>query len=336
MGRHLTLLGVLAAPTDFVIFLPLFARRAPASVPINSFLETNTMTFKLGAVAAAIVMLASNALAHEGHDHSAPVAAPANPAVNALRLYKFNCGTVRVTDISVFSPGFNTGVTKTLTASCYLIAHPKGTLMWDTGLSDEIAAMKDGMQASKNFHMSVTKPLAEQFKEIGFTPSEVNYLGISHMHFDHIGNTSQFPKSTLLMQKAEYEAGFGPDAAKFGNNPANYPTMAANPVEKLNGDHDVFGDGSVVIKSAPGHSPGHQMLFLKLKKSGNILLSGDMVHFTDNWKHRRVPGFNFDKEVSVKTMEDAVKFLKANKATLWIQHDLEQNAKLKHAPKYYE
>jgi glyoxylase-like metal-dependent hydrolase (beta-lactamase superfamily II) len=263
-------------------------------------------------------------------------AAAANSAVPSLRLYVFNCGTIDVKDISVFSPGVDKGKKKTLTDSCYLVVHPKGTLAWDTGLPDELATLKDGKKLSDNFHGSLKKSLAQQYKEIGYAPSEVTYLGLSHMHFDHTGNVGLFPKSTLLMQAEEYEAAFGADHAKFGNDPKNYPSLSSNPVTKLAGDHDVFGDGSVVIRRAVGHTPGHQSLFVKLPKTGNILLSGDLAHFTKNWKHRRVPSFNFDKDLSIKTMEEQAKFMKANKATLWIQHDLEQNAKIRHAPKFYE
>jgi glyoxylase-like metal-dependent hydrolase (beta-lactamase superfamily II) len=263
-------------------------------------------------------------------------AAAANPAVASLRLYVFDCGTIDVADISVFSPGVDKGKKKSLTDSCYLVVHPKGTLAWDTGLPDGLAKHKQGMKMSDNFHASLKKPLAQQYQEIGYAPGEVSYLGISHMHSDHVGNVGLFPKATLLMQAEEYESAFGPDHAKFDNDPKSYPTLADNPVTKLSGDHDVFGDGSVVIRRAIGHTPGHQSLFLKLPKTGNILLSGDLAHFTKNWNNRRVPSFNFDKELSLKAMEEQARFMKANKATLWIQHDLEQNAKIRHAPQFYE
>lgn len=266
---------------------------------------------------------------------SAALAADTKP-LTSPRVYVFDCGTIEVTDISVFSPGVDRGKKKTLTDSCYLIAHPKGNLVWDTGFSDELAAVAEGKKVSDNFHVRLKKPLAAQLKEAGYTPADVNFLGLSHMHFDHIGNVGLFPKATLLMQKEEYESAMGPDAAKFGNDPKNYPTLAANPNQQLSGDHDVFGDGTVVIKRAIGHTPGHQSLFVKLKKTGNVVLSGDLAHFTKNWTHRRVPSFNFDKAQSVKAMDDMAAFMKANKATFWIQHDLEQNARLRRAPKYYE
>lgn len=283
------------------------------------------MTLIKRALCASLLLMGSTAFA----------AGPA-PAVKNLRVYVLDCGTIDVSDISVFSPGVDVGQKKKLTDSCYLIAHPKGTLMWDTGFSDELAGMADGKKVSENFHVYLKKPVAAQLKEIGVAPESVNFLGLSHMHFDHIGNVGLFPKATLLMQKEEYESAFGPDAAKYGNDAKNYPTLAANPSQQLNGDFDVFGDGTVVIKREPGHTPGHQGLFLKLKKTGNVMLSGDLAHFTKNWENKRVPSFNFDKDMSVKSMEEIAAFIKANKAKFWIQHDLEQNEKIKHAPKYYE
>jgi N-acyl homoserine lactone hydrolase len=283
------------------------------------------MTLTKRALCASLLLLGSTAFA----------AASPKP-VNSPRIYVFDCGTVEVKDISVFSPGVDVGKKKVLTDACYLIVHPKGTLMWDTGFNDEIASLPEGKKVSELFHVRLKKPVAAQLKEAGYAPESVNFLGLSHMHFDHIGNAGLFPKATLLMQKEEYESAFGPDAAKYGNDAKNYPTLAANPSQQLTTDHDVFGDGTVVIKRAPGHTPGHQMLFVKLKKTGNVVLSGDLAHFTKNWEHKRVPSFNFDKDMSVKAMEEAEAFIKANKASFWIQHDLEQNAKLKHAPKFYE
>lgn len=254
----------------------------------------------------------------------------------SLRLYVFNCGSIAVMDVSVFHPGIGKDQRKQLTDSCYLIVHPKGSLMWDAGLPDALVQIPEGKTVYKIFNFRVTKTLASQLKEIGVAPESVNYLGISHMHGDHNGNAHLFPSATLLMQKEEYAAAFGPEPGKYGFDPSNYPTLRSNLVKLLEGDHDVFGDGTVVVKRALGHTPGHQALFVKLPKSGNILLSGDFVHFTDNWVHKRIPGFNFDQEQSRKTMQEMESFLKANQATLWIQHDLEQNATIKHAPAYYE
>ncbi len=251
------------------------------------------------------------------------------------KLYVMNCGTIDIADISVFRPGQNIGEHKRFTDSCYLIVHPKGTLMWDTGLPDALAEKPAGVTMGV-FTVSVQKPLLPQLKAIGYPPQDIDYVAFSHMHMDHAGNANAFARSKLIMQEEEYRAAFGPEPSKYRFDPNSYSNLKASPVKLLTGDYDLFGDGTVVIRRAPGHTPGHQALFLKLAKTGNILLSGDLVHFTDNWLEKRVPSFNYDKEQSLKTMQDTEKFLKDHHATLWIQHDLEQNQNIKHAPEYYE
>jgi glyoxylase-like metal-dependent hydrolase (beta-lactamase superfamily II) len=253
-----------------------------------------------------------------------------------LRLYVFDCGHIDVLDASVFHPGVDAGRSKTLADSCYLIVHPRGLLLWDTGLPDELVRTPAGKTVMNNFVLKVDKTLASQLKAINRDPASIKYLGISHMHFDHVGNADLFPEAIVLMQKTEYDAAFGPDPSKYGFDPATYPTLRNNAVKLLHGDYDVFGDGRVVIKSMPGHTPGHQALYLKLAKTGNVLLSGDLVHFSDNWVHMRVPAFNYDRAQSLKTMEETERFLKINNAELWIQHDAEQNKRIRHAPQYYE
>ncbi len=252
------------------------------------------------------------------------------------RLYVLDCGRIEALDVSVFHPGIDKGKSKLLTDSCYLIVHPKGTLLWDAGLPDALAKTPGGVIRYKIFRFSVNHPLEPQLLQIGYPAASIQYLGISHLHGDHVGNANLLPHATLLMQQEEYAAGFGSDPGKFGFDPSSYATLRNNPVRQLHGDYDVFGDGSVVIKRTLGHTPGHQALFVKLRNNGNILLSGDFVHFTDNWIHKRVPGFNFDQEQSVKTMNEMQQFIQDNHAQLWIQHDLEQNAEIKHAPAFYD
>jgi N-acyl homoserine lactone hydrolase len=252
------------------------------------------------------------------------------------RLYVLDCGKIDVLDASVFHPGIGKGQHKSLTDSCYLIVHAKGTLLWDAGLPDELANTPEGKTMFNIFVMKVDKPLGPQLTQIGYPADTIQYLGISHLHGDHVGNAKLLPHATLLIQKEEYAAGFGAEPGKFGFDPSTYSSLRNNPVKQLSGDYDVFGDGTVVIKRALGHTPGHQALFVKLRNTGNILLSGDLVHFTDNWVNKRVPAFNFDQEQSVKTMNEMAEFIKVNHAQLWIQHDLEQNATIKHAPAYYD
>jgi glyoxylase-like metal-dependent hydrolase (beta-lactamase superfamily II) len=254
----------------------------------------------------------------------------------ALRLYVLDCGKIDVLDTSFFSPGVNEGESRTLANACYLVVHPRGTLLWDTGLPDALADVTEADTVLGNFVMHIDHPLAAQLTEIGHAPETIQYLGLSHMHFDHVGNVDLLPQATLLIQQEEYDAAFGPEAARYFFDPRGYSTLRRNPVEVLRGEHDVFGDGSVIIRRAPGHTPGHQALFVHLARSGGVLLSGDLVHFSENFEHKRVPGSNFDHAQSLATMQETEAFLAATGTRLWIQHDPVQWGMLLHAPSYYE
>ena len=159
---------------------------------------------------------------------------------------------------------------------------------------------------------------------------------IAHFHGDHVGNANLFTGATLYIQQAEYDAAFGSEPAKFNFNPALYEKLRATPIVRLQGDHDVFGDGSVVIYSTPGHTPGHQSLLVRMPKTGPVLLSGDAVHFRENWENRRVPARNFSKEQSLASMEKLAAILDREHATLWINHDKPQTDTLPHAPDFVE
>lgn len=258
------------------------------------------------------------------------------PARHTLRLYVLDCGSIDVLDISMFQPGVDVGQQRHLTDSCYLIVHPKGVMIWDTGLPDALAKEPGGKIAKDNFVLRVNKTLLSQLYDIGYPPKTVRLMGLSHLHGDHVGNANLFPGATVLIQVPEYGAAFSKNPQAYGYNPADYASLHRNPIKILHGDYDVFGDGTVVIKSTPGHTPGHQSLFLKLARTGNILLSGDMVHYMDNWDNKRVPSINYDKAASLKSMQDMEKFMEDNHAELWIQHDAGQNAGIRHAPYYYE
>jgi N-acyl homoserine lactone hydrolase len=245
------------------------------------------------------------------------------------RLYVLNCGEGVAGDISRWSPGVNEGKSMDFVDNCYLIRHGGVWMLWDTGVSDAIAAMPNGLAPAdpRMTHWKRPKTLASQLQQIGVKPDDVKFLAVSHTHPDHIGNVEMFPKAMLLVQKTEYEWPGANNAPRF---------KPEHPVTKLDGDYDVFRDGSVIILSTPGHTPGHQSLLVKLRKTGTIVLTGDAVHFKDNWDHRRVPSANFDKDKTVTSMERLDAFLKKEKAQLWINHDKAQRDTLKLAPQYYE
>ncbi len=253
---------------------------------------------------------------------------------NAVKLYVFDCGNITVSDVSVFSPGVDKGKKKHLTNSCYLIIHPKGNMIWDTGLPDGLIKKKNG-HTNGPFHLSVKNTLESQLKEIGMSPADITHLGLSHFHFDHTGNSNLFTNAALLIQNAEYKAAFGKNPKKYHFSPDSYAKLDKKKIKVLKGDYDVFGDGVVTIKAAPGHTPGHQVLYINLLESGPIVLSGDLYHFTKNRKHKRVPSFNFDKKQTLMSMKHIEDFVKRKKAKFWIQHDKEVNQKIKHSPKFY-
>jgi N-acyl homoserine lactone hydrolase len=249
-------------------------------------------------------------------------------AAGVDRLYILDCGHISAADQSRWSPGVNVGVPIDLSDNCYLIHHAQGWFLWDTGLADAIAALPNGATGANGaLHMTKPKTLASQMQEIGVKPADIKAIGICHTHPDHIGNVEEFPQAMLYVQRAEYEWPGEGGAPRF---------KPEHPVTKLEGDHDVFGDGSVVIISTPGHTPGHQSLLVRLPKTGAVVLSGDAVHFKDNWDNRRVPGFNFSKEETSASMQRIADVLQKEHAQLWINHDKAQSDAQKKAPEYYE
>jgi N-acyl homoserine lactone hydrolase len=246
-----------------------------------------------------------------------------------LRLYVLDCGRNVGKDQSRWSPGVNEGQPIEFSDNCYLMRHDKGILLWDTGVPDAVAAMPDGMVVANGaITYRRAKTLAAQLTEIGVKPADVTYVAVSDTHGDHVGNVALFPTSTVLIQGAEYEWAMAGTAK---------PAFAATQtIKRLAGDHDVFGDGSVTILSTPGHTPGHQSLLVHLPKTGFIVLSGDAVHFQDNWTHKRVPSMNANRDQSVASMQRIATVLEDKKATLWINHDKPQSDSLRYAPAFYE
>jgi len=255
----------------------------------------------------------------------------------ADRMYVFECGESKTTDVSNWSPGVNVGQSREFSDNCYLIKHGDSLFLWDSGMSDAIAAKPEGVSAGGGIlTLWVRKPFGSQLQALGIAPGDITHVAFSHSHGDHVGNANLFTAATLYIQEAEYEAAFGANPAKYGFAPTLYEKLKMNQTVKINGDLDVFGDGSVVILSTPGHTPGHQSLLVRLPKRGVVVLSGDMVHFQDNWIHRRVPTRNFDKEQSLQSMERVAKLLEANHGELWINHDKDQSARIPKAPDYVE
>ena len=210
-------------------------------------------------------------------------------------------------------------------------------MLWDSGNADRISAMPNGLVNPRGTLTAFMKqPLLDSLRGVGITPADVRYFAMSHSHGDHSGNANLFAASTIYMQKAEFDAVNGPDAPKLGILASNFERLSSSAIVKLHGEHDVFGDGSVVIKPTPGHTPGHQSLFVRLAKTGPVLLSGDLVHLKTNWDAKRVPSINFSAEQSLRSMNEMEEFMKETGAKLWINHDFEQNRNIPKAPAFVE
>jgi N-acyl homoserine lactone hydrolase len=257
---------------------------------------------------------------------AAGASAQTKPGVE--KLYILNCGEGVAGDISRWSPGVNVGKPMDFADNCYLIRHAQGWLLWDTGVTDAIAAMPEGQAPSdpRATHWRRPKTLISQLEGLGLKPADIKYVAISHTHPDHVGNVALFPQSMLLVQKAEYD----------WPSPMGPRFKPEHPVTKLEGDRDVFGDGSVTIFATPGHTPGHQSLLVKLPNTGALVLSGDAVHFKSNWDNRGVPTANSDKDQTLASMQRIADVLAKEKAQLWINHDKAQRDTLKMAPAFYD
>jgi glyoxylase-like metal-dependent hydrolase (beta-lactamase superfamily II) len=213
--------------------------------------------------------------------------------------------------------------------NCYLIKHAQGWFLWDTGIPDAVAAMPNGLAPAdaKAVFWRRPKTLASQLDQLGVKPSDIKAMAVSHTHPDHIGNVEMFPAAMLYVQKAEYEWPGANSAPRF---------KPEHPVTKLEGDRDVFADGSVTILSTPGHTPGHQSLLVKLPNTGAVVLTGDAVHFKSNWDNRGVPVNNFSKDETLASMQKISDTLTKEKAQLWINHDKAQRDGLKMSPEFYD
>ena len=258
---------------------------------------------------------------------AAGVAAPAD-AAGIKRLYALDCGRQIGKDQSRWTPDINVGQPVEFSNNCYVIQHERGTLLWETGLPDSVAEAKDGLTTANGaIVMFRDKTLAAQLESLGLKPDQIDIVAISHSHGDHIGNLKMFTKSKILMQKAEVE---------FAMKMIPNPIAPGQTITQLEGDHDVFGDGSVTIISTPGHTPGHQSLLVKLPKTGALILSGDLVHLQLSWEKKIVPAFNFDKNASAASIERVGQLMTQHSAQLWIGHDKANTAKVDRAPKFYE
>jgi glyoxylase-like metal-dependent hydrolase (beta-lactamase superfamily II) len=251
-----------------------------------------------------------------------------------------DCGHSLANDESVWTPGDNLGRDIEFSSTCWLIKHGSEWLLWDTGVPDSALNEPKGWSTlPKLIVYHLDKSITAQLAEIALKPSDIGRVAISHTHGDHIGNMALFPNATTVMQRAEYDWIHSPDGPNDNVNQlmALARQLLGKPkkLQLIDGDTDVFGDGSVTLLAMPGHTPGHQSLLVHLKNSGFIVLSGDVVHLQDNFAKNIVPSLNTDKVESIASMERVRRLLATYKATLFINHDKRQTDQLKLIPAFY-
>lgn len=293
-------------------------------------MKTRTSAYLLS-----IALLAAAGFAH-GQD-GAP------PAAGSIRLYVLDSGVLQSDPTRYHLTESDVGTTA-LSVAAYLIVHPKGVLLWDTGdVPDaERVSSESGVEQhlvladGADRYVTLGPPLLGQLAAIGYSPADITHLALSHYHWDHSANANSFAAATWLVRPAEWQAMF---AAKPEGSvrPATYAALARSPtIFVTSDDYDVFGDGTVILKSAPGHTPGHQLLYVKLARTGGVVLSGDLYHYPAERALGRLPTFEFDAAATAASRQTLEKFLARTGATLWIGHDLVAHRKLMKAPQYYD
>jgi len=256
-----------------------------------------------------------------GVAHAAPV---------PVSLWRLDCGKIVAFDLDEFSDTrAYVGQHKDLAASCYLIRHGDTYMLWDTGLpkalTNHVPDPRQGLDAT------LTVTIVDQLAKLGVKPEQISIVGISHEHFDHTGQAGDFPSAKLLIGKGDVDDMRGPNAER--GVPLAHWLKDGGAIEPVTGDKDVFGDGSVVMIDTPGHTPGHHALLVKLAHKGYVLLSGDMAHFAENYAANGVPSFNANRADTLASF-DRFKKLAANlHATVIIQHEPADIAKLPAFPK---
>jgi N-acyl homoserine lactone hydrolase len=257
------------------------------------------------------------------------------------KLYRLDCGHSLANDESVWTPGENVGRSIEFSSTCWLIERRNEWLLWDTGVPESALNDPKGWSTlPKLIVYHLDKTLTDQLAAIGLKAVDITYVALSHTHGDHIGNVSLFPNSTVLMQRAEYAWISSPDGPNDNVNQlkALARKLLGTPkhLKLLEGDTDVFGDGSVTLVSTPGHTPGSQSLLVHLKNSGFIVLSGDVVHLKENFEKNTVPSLNTDKGASIASMDKIRRMIATYKAKLFINHDKAQSDTLKLLPAFYD
>jgi glyoxylase-like metal-dependent hydrolase (beta-lactamase superfamily II) len=264
------------------------------------------------------------------------------PAPTSIKHYVFDGGVLGSDPARYRLTKEDVGTTD-LSVAAYLIVHPKGVLLWDTGAVPDESWSPTGSPIEQRLvlpdgqerRVTIRNSLKAQLKASGYTPAQVTHLALSHYHWDHTANANAFARATWLVRQIERDTMFA-DKPLGTATPMTYSALkTSKTIIETADEHDVFGDGAVILKSAPGHTPGHQVLYVKLAKTGGVVLSGDLYHYPQERTMNRLPTFEFNEEQTRAARKSVEEFLTRTKSQLWIQHDFNAHAKLKKAPEFY-
>lgn len=261
-----------------------------------------------------------------------------------VKLYVLDGGTLHVSDTSRFQLKKEDVAETNLAVACYLVVHPKGVLLWDACAVPDSEWTPTGspvkhhlvLPDSQERDVSLLQPLAVQISAAGYSTGEITHLALSHYHYDHTANANVFRNATWLVAGVERDAMFATPPPGV-TRPSTYESLRDSRTVRIDSDqYDVFGDRTVIIRAARGHTEGHQVLYLNLAKTGAVVLAGDLYHYAEERTLDRVPTFEFDPQQTRAARKALDEFIQKTKAQLWIQHDFNAHAKLKKAPEYYE
>lgn len=259
-----------------------------------------------------------------------------------MRLYVFTSGSLGGFPKAALQIG-GQGNIDWAPVSFYVIKHPKGNVMFDTGNNDKTIASADGWWGplAKGFGLKMTKDdaMAAQLAKIGLTTSDIKYVVTGHMHLDHGGNVSQFPNATHVVQDDEMKAAWWPDVGySVYYIPGDFADTKNYKMIRLNGDFDLFRDGSIQIIRAPGHTPGSQFAVVRMPKSGSIILTSDVVYLKESLDKNLIPPIPgtwspmgmYEGYAKVRHIRDV------ENAQIFYGHDPEVFKATKKAPEFYE
>ena len=285
-----------------------------------------------------ILFLSTGLIACQQQSDTAAEAPVAGSDTTGPKLFVFDCGRIRLPNIEAFNLQETDTDVRELSAPCYVVDHAKGQLLWDAGLPSEVAAAEGWVVRPDGLATTLDETLASQMQRmsLGFDMDTLEYVAFSHIHWDHVGASNDVTSGTWLVQQGDYDA-----AHAEGNMsvPAVQPELLVGikelPTQVLSGDHDVFGDGTVQLIAADGHTPGHQVLFVDLAETGPVVLSGDLYHFQFSRVNRVVPLFNVDAERTLLSMDKVEALVTMTGADFWLQHDASLFESQQKAPGFY-